>query len=197
MRVKGKSTQTTKSLFRMGKPEDRSILDLFPYKSCSDQGILLTKENRYQRFYRVISTDVEGLNEQEKVERMDQLTIIMRTFVKNIKLISLTTETDLSEQITQKRQLLNKNRLEQMQNKQLRQLRKYEKKIVEEIEELKRAELERPDLSFFFVIEAKDIKELSNQNRQLLRASGVLGLKPLPKKELIKILYRMNNMNDE
>lgn len=197
MKVTGSKKSIRGSIFQIGKPEDRSILDLFPYKSCSDQGILLTKENRYQRFYRVISTDVEGLNEQEKVERMDQLTIVMRTFVKNIKLISLTTETDLSEQITQKRQLLNKNRLEQMQNKQLRQLRKYEKKIVEEIEELKRAELERPDLSFFFVIEGKDIKELSNQNRQLLRASGVLGLKPLPKKELIKILYRMNNMNDE
>ncbi|EOG04558.1 hypothetical protein SKY_02772, partial [Enterococcus faecium EnGen0175] len=31
----------------------------------------------------------------------------------------------------------------------------------------------------------------------LMRSSGILGLKPLYKKELIKILYRMNNMNDE
>ncbi|KWY18438.1 hypothetical protein, partial [Enterococcus faecium] len=141
--------------------------------------------------------DVEGLNEQEKLERMNQLTTVMRTYVPTIKLVSLTTETDLTEQIVQKRQLLDKNRMEQSLGRNLQRLKKYEKKLVEEIQELKRAEQERPDLSFFFVIEGKTIKDLQTRNRQLMRSSGILGLKPLYKKELIKILYRMNNMNDE
>ncbi len=64
-------------------------------------------------------------------------------------LVSLTTETDLTEQIVQKRQLLDKNRMEQSLGRNLQRLRKYEKKLVEEIQELKRAEQERPDLSFF------------------------------------------------
>ncbi|MGN9427145.1 hypothetical protein ACTMRT_11865, partial [Enterococcus faecium] len=85
----------------------------------------------------------------------------------------------------------------QQNRRNLQRLRKYEKKLVEEIQELKRAEQERPDLSFFFVIEGKTIKDLQTRNRQLMRSSGILGLKPLYKKELIKILYRMNNMNDE
>lgn len=197
MIVKGRNTVEKRSILQFGKPEERSILDLFPYKSCTEEGVLITKENRYQRYYRVVSTDVEGLNDQEKVERMNQLTMVMRTYVPTIKLVSLTTETDLTEQIVQKRQLLEKNRFEQSLGKKLQQLRKYEKKIVEEIQELKRAEQERPDLSFFFVIEGKSIKELQSRNRQLMRSSGVLGLSPLYKKELIKILYRMNNMNDE
>lgn len=186
-----------RSIFQLGKPEERSILDLFPYKSCTPEGVLLTNEDRYQRYYRVASTDVEGLNGQEKVERMNQLTALMRIYVPALKLITLTTETDLSEQIVGKRQLLEKNRLEQISGKNLRQLRKYEQKIIEEIQELKKAEQERPDLSFFFVIEGKTLNELIMRNKQLLRSSGVLGLKPLLKKEVITILRRINNMNDE
>lgn len=197
MKVKGSTKATSGSIFRLGKPEERSILDLFPYKSCSEEGVLLTSEDRYQRYYRVASTDVEGLNEQEKVERMDQFTAVLRTYVPSLKLASMTTETDLSSQIQEKRQQLQKLRLELTQGKKIQLLRKYEKKIREEIEELKKAEQERPDLSFFFVIEGKDKKELMSRNRQLIRSSGVLKLKPLYKKELIKILYRMNNMNDE
>jgi hypothetical protein len=199
MRVKGQNSVERKSILQFGKPEERSILDLFPYKSCTEEGVLITREDHFQRYYRVVSTDVEGLNEQEKLERMNQLTTVMRTYVPTIKLVSLTTETDLTEQIVQKRQLLDKNRMEQsLGRRNLQRLKKYEKKLVEEIQELKRAEQERPDLSFFFVIEGKTIKDLQTRNRQLMRSSGILGLKPLyKKKELIKILYRMNNMNDE
>lgn len=197
MKVQSKSNQSMRSIFQLGKPEERSILDLFPYKSCTPEGVLLTNEDHYQRYYRVASTDVEGLNDQEKVERMNQLTALMRIYVPALKLITLTTETDLSEQIVGKRQLLEKNRLEQISGKNLRQLRKYEQKIKEEIYELKKAEQERPDLSFFFVIEGKTLNELIMRNKQLLRSSGVLGLKPLLKKEVITILRRINNMNDE
>ncbi|MFS0969886.1 hypothetical protein ACFC3P_12360 [Enterococcus thailandicus] len=197
MKVKEKNTSSKGSIFQLGKPEERSILDLFPYKDATEEGIILTREDHYQRYYRVSSTDVEGLSEQEQVQRMDQLTTVMRTYVPNLKLTSMTTETNLSEQIIGKRQLLEKNRLEQTRGKNLQRLRKYEKKLVEEIQELKKAEQERPDLSFFFVIEGKTFEELKMKNRQLIRSSGVLGLKPVNKEELIVILNRMNNMNDE
>ncbi|WP_411372720.1 hypothetical protein [Enterococcus thailandicus] len=197
MKVKEKNTSSKGSIFQLGKPEERSILDLFPYKDATEEGIILTRENHYQRYYRVSSTDVEGLSEQEQVQRMDQLTTVMRTYVPNLKLTSMTTETNLSEQIIGKRQLLEKNRLEQTRGKNLQRLRKYEKKLVEEIQELKKAEQERPDLSFFFVIEGKTFEELKMKNRQLIRSSGILGLKPVKKEELIVILNRMNNMNDE
>ncbi|MFB8449829.1 hypothetical protein ACFC3Z_12175 [Enterococcus thailandicus] len=197
MKVKEKNTSSKGSIFQLGKPEERSILDLFPYKDATEEGIILTREDHYQRYYRVSSTDVEGLSEQEQVQRMDQLTTVMRTYVPNLKLTSMTTETNLSEQIIGKRQLLEKNRLEQTRGKNLQRLRKYEKKLVEEIQELKKAEQERPDLSFFFVIEGKTFEELKMKNRQLIRSSGILGLKPVKKEELIVILNRMNNMNDE
>lgn len=197
MKVKEKNTSSKGSVFQLGKPEERSILDLFPYKDATEEGIILTREDHYQRYYRVSSTDVEGLSEQEQVQRMDQLTTVMRTYVPNLKLTSMTTETNLSEQIIGKRQLLEKNRLEQTRGKNLQRLRKYEKKLVEEIQELKKAEQERPDLSFFFVIEGKTFEELKMKNRQLIRSSGILGLKPVKKEELIVILNRMNNMNDE
>ncbi len=182
---------------RMNKCESKDKIQLIrnPFFSLENQKNDLSWI--YFLIYRVVSTDVEGLNEQEKLERMNQLTTVMRTYVPTIKLVSLTTETDLTEQIVQKRQLLDKNRMEQSLGRNLQRLRKYEKKLVEEIQELKRAEQERPDLSFFFIIEGKTIKDLQTRNRQLMRSSGILGLKPLYKKELIKILYRMNNMNDE
>ncbi|WP_314576445.1 hypothetical protein [Enterococcus gilvus] len=199
MKVQTKGHSNRKRFRQIGQKEERSILDLFPYKRCSEEGVLVTEEDHLQRFFRIASTDVEGLNEQEQVERMNQLTMVMRTYVPGIKLTTLTTQTDLSAQIAEKRRLLQKNRLAQTQSSgaTLTIFRKYERILVEEIEELKRSEKEKPDLTFFFVIEAKTPKELLIRSRQLLRVSGVLELKPQNKTNLITILYRMSNMNEE
>ncbi|MGC3333276.1 hypothetical protein ACPTFD_14515, partial [Enterococcus faecium] len=83
----------------------------------------------------------------------NQWTTVMGTYGPTINLVSLTTETDLTEQMVQKRQLLDKNRMEQSLGRNLQRLKKNEKKLVEEIQELKRAEQERPDLSFYIDIE--------------------------------------------
>ena len=45
MRVKGQNSVDKKSINQFGKPEERSILDLFPYKSCTEEGVLDTKES--------------------------------------------------------------------------------------------------------------------------------------------------------
>lgn len=197
MKVQNKSVKSKPLLFRLGKEEERSILDIFPYKRCSKDGVLVTNEDRLQRYFRVTSTDVEGLNIQEQVERMDQLTTIMRTYVADIKLETLTTQTDLGPQLAEKRKLLQRNRMAQAAGKNLQLLRKFERNLVEEIEQLKRSELEKPDLSFFFVIEADNKRELVLKSKQLYRSSGVLEIKPQNKEQLISILYRVNNMNDE
>lgn len=197
MKVQSKS-HSNGSLFRkIGKTEDRSIVDIFPYKRCSKEGVLVTNQDQLQRYFRIASTDVDGLNEQEQVQRMNQLTTVMRTYVPGLKLTSLTTETDLSSQIADKRRLLQRNRLAQAAGKNLQLLRKFERKLVEEIEELKQSEKEKPDLTFFFVIEGKNSKEIMTRSKQLLRVSGVLQLKAQSKEQLVPILYRMNNMNDE
>jgi hypothetical protein len=197
MKVQNKNTNNGTILKKLGKSEDRSVLDIFPYKRCSKEGVLVTNQDRLQRYFRIASTDVDGLNEQEQVQRMNQLTTIMRTYVPGLKLTSLTTETDLSEQIASKRKLLQKNRLAQAAGKNMQLLRKFERKLVEEIEELKQSEKEKPDLTFFFVVEGKDSKDVMTKSKQLLRVSGVLQLKAQNKEQLIPILYRMNNMNDE
>ncbi|MBU5508956.1 hypothetical protein KQI98_14820, partial [Enterococcus sp. S145_ASV_20] len=80
------------------------------------------REDHFQRYYRVVSPAVEGLNEQENLERMHHWTTVMRTYVPTIKLVSLTTETDLTEQIVQKRQLLDKNRMDQSLGRNLQRL---------------------------------------------------------------------------
>lgn len=197
MKVQNKSNTNVSLLRRIGKAEDRSILDIFPYKRCSKEGVLVTSQDRLQRYFRIASTDVDGLNEQEQVQRMNQLTTVMRTYVPGLKLTSLTTETDLSSQIAEKRKLLQRNRLAQAAGKNMQLLRKFERKLVEEIEELKQSEKEKPDLTFFFIIEGKNTKEIMTRSKQLLRVSGVLQLKAQNKDQLIPILYRMNNMNDE
>lgn len=197
MKVQSKSHSNGSFLNKIGKAEDRSIMDILPYKRCSKEGVLVTCRDTLQRYFRIASTDVEGLNEQEQVQRMNQLTTVMRTYVPDLKLISLTTETDLSEQITDKRRLLQKNRLAQATGKNMQLLRRYERILVEQIEELKHSEKEKPDLTFFFIIEGKSPKEILARSKQLLRVSGVLQLKAQNKKQLIPVLYRINNMNDE
>jgi len=197
MKVQSKSHSNGSILKKLGKTEDRSVLDIFPYKRCSKEGVLVTNQDQLQRYFRIASTDVDGLNEQEQVQRMNQLTTVMRTYVPGLKLTSLTTETDLSDQISTIRKRLQKNRFAQAAGKNMQLLRKYERKLVEEIEELKQSEKEKPDLTFFFVIEGKNSKEIMNKSKQLLRVSGVLQLKAQNKDQLIPILYRMNNMNDE
>lgn len=197
MKVQSKRNSSGSILNKLGKAEDRSVLDIFPFKRCSSEGVLVTNQDKLQRYFRIASTDVDGLNEQEQLQRMNQLTTVMRTYVPGLKLTSLTTETDLSSQISDKRKLLQKNRLAQAAGKNIQLLRKFERKLVEEIEELKQSEKEKPDLTFFFVIEGKNSKEIMTKSKQLLRVSGVLQLKAQNKEQLIPILYRMNNMNDE
>lgn len=196
MKVKSKKN-TGRKLFQVGKPTNLSILDLFPYKNCTKEGILVTRYDTYQRYFQIESTDVEGLNEQEKAERMDQLTRLMRTYIPDIKQETLTTETDLSEQINEKRRLLQKNRLEQMKGVNTPQLRKFEKVLIEEIKELQKSEKERPNLSFFLIIEGETILELQNRSNIIMKTSGVLHLKPMNRKNIIQILFRKNNMNVE
>ena len=45
MRVKGQNSVERKSILQFGKPEERSILDLFPYKSCTEEGVLITRRS--------------------------------------------------------------------------------------------------------------------------------------------------------
>lgn len=199
MKVSKKSKQSMRGIVKIGQPKERSILDIMPYKSCTKEGILRTHRDTFQRYYRIASTDIEGLNEQEQLERMNQLTTVMRTFIPSIKQTHMTTRTDLSLQIQYKREKLKQNRLMQTKakGKELGKLRKYESKLVEEIKELQLAEQELPDLSFFYSIEGKTMNELNMRNSQIMRASGILGLQPIYKEPLIPILRRLNNMTEE
>lgn len=199
MKINKRSKRNLRGILEIGQPKDLSILDIIPYKSCTPEGILRTRRDYFQRYFRIQSTDIEGLNDQEQLERMNQLTTIMRTFVPSLKLTHMTTPTDLTEQKNSKRSELKQNRLSQTTatGRELKRLRKYERKLVEDIQELSQAEKDLPDLSFFFSIEGETIEALSNQNKQLMRSSGILRLDPLLKDEVTNVLSRINNMTTE
>lgn len=195
--TKRESSNLLGSIFPKDTEKDKSILDKFPYKRCSENGILLDKENRLQRMLSIESTDLDGLNEAEKLEKMDGLTTIARVYTDDFKIITSTTRTNLTVQIEEKRNRLKEVRKAQMAGKNLQQLRKIERLLIEQINFLKKDELERPDLSFFFVIYADTENELELKTRQIRNAGSAFNMQPLNKKETMHVLYRLNNMNEE
>lgn len=68
---------------------------------------------------------------------------------------------------------------------------------LENINRLKKVELTRPDLNFYFVIYADNLQELAQKEKLLKRAASDYQLTALDKLAVQEVLYRRNNMNDE
>lgn len=185
------------SLLSFFQSKDLSILDILMYKSCTPEGALLTKNNTYQKYFQIKSNDLESLNDMELVAMLDAMTNTARTYTDDLKLKTLTSKTDTSaiQEYWRKQMLKAQERL--LKNPMDKKAMADKQVSLENINRLKKVELTRPDLNFYFVIYADNLQELAQKEKLLKRAASDYQLKALDKLAVQDVLYRCNNMNDE
>lgn len=198
MQIKEKKQKTSKGfLLDTFKSKDMSILDTLLFKSCDENGVIRTKNDTYQRYLQIKTNDLDSLNDSELAEMLDSLTNACRTYVDDVKIISLTNKTDTSVMQAYWRKQMNKAQEQLLKNPADVEAASNKQVSIENIQRLQRIELERPDLNFYYVIFADSTKELERKERLLKNKASAYRLKSLNKAETTTVLYRCNNMNDE
>ncbi|MBA1392588.1 hypothetical protein EQ500_01560 [Lactobacillus sp. XV13L] len=192
----GGETVRSKSLFNT-KGSD-SVVNLLPYKSCSREGVVKKSDNTYQAFLSVKTTDLESMNDDELAQWCNALTRLSQIYSPSLKLISMSRKTSVPEQIDYWR---THNRITERAKAQ--HINVGQNQIISDIERATLAKLhalERnsTELKFYFMVSAKNKKELAKSVRSLKILGGrELGLEMQNRREVTAIIFRMNNMNDE
>lgn len=197
MNITQNKQKAKEPLFAFLHTLDESVLSLLKYKRCSEDGILVTRENTYQQFLQIRTNDLDSLNESELTEMLDAMTDTARTYVDDLKLKVLTSKTDTTKQQEYWHRNMKKANEKLLMNFQDKASQSNKQVSLENIQRLKTVEQTRPDLNFYFVIFAKDENELTRKRRLLMRTANSYRLAPLNKKQTEQVLYRCNNMNDE
>ena len=176
---------------------DLSTFDLLRYKRCSEDGILTTKQNTVERYFKIYTTDLDSLNDNELAEQLDAMTTTCRTYVDDLKLVVMTSKTN-----TQEQQEYWREQLQQIQSRLIHDpsntaINADKQVALENIQRLKDVELIRPDLNFYFKTFSHERSDLKRKQRQLMRSASAYRLNPLDQEATEAVLYRCNNMNDE
>lgn len=201
------SSNQRKLFLSLNNHGDDSIVNLLPYKKCSEQGIIrkanieypqTPSKDLYQVFLSIKSTDLDSLNEGELAEWADTYTAINRVFSHPLKLVSLSRQAKATEPLRYWTQV-NKAATNELaarndidRNLQIRET------SLEVIDRLKSLEQTNTDLKFYFQITAKSKDELFKLVRIIKQVGGTkFGLDIQNKVEVTAILKRMANMNEE
>ncbi|RBP59337.1 hypothetical protein DES36_11962 [Alkalibaculum bacchi] len=187
-------------LFSAFKSNDLPMVDIIPYKRITKEGYLVDKENAYQAFIKVKTTDLISMNMSDLNRMISQLTNLCRIYTEPIKILSMTYSTETIEQ-----QLFWKNKINEYRKMLLSsnitnsEYERYEVMIKLATDNLRRVnwvEDSLSELTFFIVVYGKNEKEIGIHIRDLIRLGGrQFDLQQLKDKDLENILFRLNNMN--
>lgn len=177
--------------------QNLSTFDLLRYKRCSKEGILTTRTNTVERYFKIYTTDLDSLNDNELAEQLDAMTTTCRTYVDDLKLVVMTSKTNTQVQQDYWREQLQKIQHSLVLDPSNTAINANKQVALENIQRLKEVELVRPDLNFYFKIFSHERSDLKRKHRQLMRSASAYRLKPLNQEETEAVLYRCNNMNDE
>lgn len=197
MKIKQTKKKAKEPTFAFLHTLDMSTFDLLRYKRCSEDGILTTKQNTVERYFKIYTTDLDSLNDNELAEQLDAMTTTCRTYVDDLKLVVMTSKTN-----TQEQQEYWREQLQQIQSRLIHDpsnpaINADKQVALENIQRLKDVELVRPDLNFYFKIFSHERSDLKRKQRQLMRSASAYRLSPLDQEATEAVLYRCNNMNDE
>lgn len=190
----------TQSLFN--NKGDDSILNILPYKRCSPNGVVVKNDNTVQAYLAVNTTDLQSMNDDELARWCDSLTNLTRVYSYCLKLISMSRRTSVPDQIsywTSQKRIADRAIARKQSVYQNQVISTINRATLQKLYTLQR---QSSELKFYFMVSAKDKKELAKRIRSIQvlggdRGSSKLGLAMQNKKEVTAILFRMNNMNDE
>lgn len=185
-------------LLELVVPQDKSGIDLMPYKKVLKDGVILTKEDTYQAFFKVKTTDLTSLSDDEFKRIVNKLTYLNRVYLEPYKIYSLTYPTDTIQQ-----GLYWKHRIQEAKRELLNNEDRYRERYLKwnlklSYDNLTRVELVEtlPELMFVIVVYGKTQKELKNQADIMKQAGGKeLGLQRLETEECENIIQKLMNPN--
>lgn len=197
MKIKETKKKAKESSLAFLHTQDLSTFDLLRFKCCTKEGILYTRNNTVERYFKIYTTDLDSLNDTELAEQLDAMTTTCRTYVDDLKLVIMTSKTNTQVQQDYWREQLQKIQQKLLLDPSNKAINADKEVAIENIQRLKEVELVRPDLNFYFKIFSHERSDLLRKQRQLMRTASAYRLKPLNQSETEAVLYRCNNMNDE
>lgn len=201
-KVKRQETGFLDVLFSSFKSNDLPIIDIMPYKSITKEGYLIDKQDEYQAYLKVRTTDLVSMNNSDLNRMISQLTSLCRVYLEPLKIISMTYSTETTEQQSYWKGRINTYRKMLVSpNLSDKEIYRYEVMLKLALDNLRRVtwvEDSLSELTFFFVCYGKSKKEVESRVRDIFRLGGKqFDLQQVDKKNLEKILFRLNNMNTE
>lgn len=189
-------------LFSSFKSDNLPIVDVLPYKRPTDEGFVVDRNDGYQAYLKVKTSDLVSMNNSDLKRTISQLTTLCRIYTDPTKILAMTYLTETNEQQRFWKSRINKYRRAVASNQLSEADRsRYETMLKLAMDNLRRVtwvEENLTELTFFIIVYGKDTKELKTNIRDMKRYGGKLfDLKQVDKDSLEDIIFRLNNMNTE
>lgn len=189
-------------IFSTFQKNDLPIVDIVPYKRITKEGYVVDKENEYQAYLKVKTSDLVSMNNADLGRVISQLTNLVRIYTEPMKVVSMTYATETSVQQRYWKHKLNQYRRvllsENLSEKEYDRYSMMQKLALDNLRRVAWVEDNLSELTFFIVVYGKTPKEVSIRVRDMVRLGGKqFELKQLGKEKVEDIIFRLNNMNTE
>ncbi|KIO69905.1 hypothetical protein B4065_1363 [Caldibacillus thermoamylovorans] len=178
------------------RKSDLPIVDVIPYKRITKDSFLIDKQNEFQAYLKVQTTDLVSLNNSDLNKVINQLTTICRLYTEDIKILAMTYSTETTDQ-----QIYWKAKIAQYQKMLMSKNNREQYEIMLKIakDNLRRVtwvEEQLSELTFFIIVYGKTEKEINSHIKEIIRLGGkTFNLQLVDRYNLENIVFRLNNIN--
>lgn len=179
-------------------PKDKSMTEILPYKKVTKEGILITKENKYQAYLKVKTTDLTSISDEGFRRMVNKLTYLNRVYLEPFKIMSLTYPTEVIEQISYWNHRIKEAKRELLSNQDPSKETYLQWNLKLARDNYMRIEFVStlPELTFCIVVYGDTLKEVNNHINLMKQAGGrEFELEPLAQKEVENTVEKLLNMN--
>lgn len=181
-------------------PKDKNSSELLPYKKILNDETLVTKEDTYQAFFRVRTTDLTSVSDDGFSRMVNRLTYLNRVYLDPYKIYSLTYPTETVNQGLYWRYRIQEARRELLNNHdEIRETYlKWNLKLAEDNFDRVERVANLPELMFVIAIYGSTKKELNNNAGIIKQAGGKeLDLQRIVGEDLFNVVKKLMNPNTE
>lgn len=176
----------------------KSMVEFLGYSNVLPNGIIVRSDQSVARMLRVRSTDLVYLDKNTRDRYLDSFTNFNRIYTADYKIIIISSRMDTTDQLLYWRHLRNgiRNASKSGNTGNVARMNLINENL-QQITTLTRS-TDYFDINFYILIFANNEHDLDSKTQSALVADdGLLGLETLTKKETIKVLYQMNNLNSK
>ncbi|WP_278414521.1 hypothetical protein [Lactobacillus taiwanensis] len=170
----------------------RSYLELLGTSNCTPDGIMSVAHNLKARVFKLRSTDLSFLDDEDLVKWLDSFTNLNRVYTDDYKYLTLSSRIDTSDNQQYWHWL--RNHLGNSKQEALRA-----RIISENLNRVVNVEQQTDkysELNFYIMIFGKTTRDIRNKTHLIEAAdNGVLGLRSLDKQETQDLEFNLHNPN--